>query len=591
MSNEQYLIFGVLAVAMAMFIWGRFRFDVVALATLAASTLLGLVPMDSAFVGFGHPAVVLVAVVLALTRAFIASGIIDRIARMLGQWVRGATRQTAALTALAAVLSMFMNNVGALALLMPVAIKAARDGGYPPSRILMPLAFGSILGGMVTLIGTPPNIIVATYRGGAEGSPFGMFDFTPVGAAVLLAGLAYIVLIGWRLLPKGRTGGDDTTTFEIADYVTELSVEAESPLIGKAIATAEREIEAGGFHIIGLFRGERPLIGARLERIHEGDVLLAAVDEPNVLGELEKDYKLTLVPEVAITAEQLRDEENALVEAVVAPGARVSGRTPRELALSRRFNVNLLALAREGQPMRRRLRDTTIRPGDVMLIQTDRSTLSDTLRFLGCLPLAERELKLTFGLNLVPIGVFAAAIAAGSMGLVSLPIALLTALLVIVLIGIITPRDAYEAIDWPVIMLLGAMIPVGTALSTTGATDIIAGAILSVAGALPVWAILAIIMVVTMTLSDVMNNAATAVVMAPISISIAGRLDVSADPFLMAVAVGASCAFLTPIGHQNNTLIMGPGGYKFGDYWRMGLPLEVLVVAVGVPVILLAWPL
>jgi len=591
MTSEQYLIFGVLVVAMAMFIWGRFRFDVVALATLAVSTLLGLVPMDSAFVGFGHPAVVLVAVVLALTRAFIASGIIDRIARMLGQWVEGPTRQTAALTALAAVLSMFMNNVGALALMMPVAIKAARDGGYPPSRILMPLAFGSILGGMVTLIGTPPNIIVATYRGGAEGSPFGMFDFTPVGAAVLLAGLAYIVFLGWRLLPTGRNGTDDATQFEIADYVTELKVEAESPLIGKAIATAEREIEAGGFHIIGLFRGERPLIGARLERIHEGDVLLAAVDEPNVLGELESAYNLTLVPEIAIKAEQLRDEEHALVEAVVAPGARVSGRTPRELALSRRFNVNLLALAREGQPLRRRLRDTTIRPGDVMLIQTDRVTLSDTLRFLGCLPLAERELKLKVGLNLVPIGVFALAIAAGAAGLVSLPIALLTALLVIVLTGIITPRDAYEAIDWPVIMLLGAMIPVGTALSTTGATDVIAGGILSVAGDLPVWVILAVIMVVTMTLSDIMNNAATAVVMAPISISIASRLDVSADPFLMAVAVGASCAFLTPIGHQNNTLIMGPGGYKFGDYWRMGLPLEVLVVAVGVPVILLAWPL
>ncbi|MEM8586524.1 MAG: SLC13 family permease [Pseudomonadota bacterium] len=588
MTADQGLLIAVLVAAMVLFVWGRWRFDLVAVGALTACALLGLVPMDEAFTGFGHPAVVLVAIVLAITRAFVYSGVIDRTATLLGRIGKGQITQMMALTGLAAVLSMFINNVGALALIMPVAIHAARSGGYPPGRLLMPVAFGSILGGMVTLIGTPPNIIVSTFRPEAEGGAFGMFDYAPVGLAVLGAGLVFILLIGWRLLPQRHRPTDDGELFEIGDYVTELRVLDDSPMIGLTLAQFENEVSPRP-QALGITRdGQVGVSRGRLDHIRAGDILLLGIN-PQDLPTTAKTAGLELVPDPEGLADRLRGDEQTLVEAVVAPGSRIIGRTAGGLMLRRRLGVNLIAIAREGTPIKRRLREVQFRAGDVLLVQTDADALSDTLRLMGCLPLAERDLRVSSQVNVLPIVIFAAGIAAAATGFVTAPVALLAALIAIVLAGQLPLREVYDAIDWPVIILLGAMIPVGEALSHTGATDLIADEVARLVGTLPLWVAIGAVMIVTMTLSDIMNNAATAVVMAPISIGLAEELAVDPDAFLMAVAVGASCAFLTPIGHQNNTLIMGPGGYRFGDYWRMGLPLEIVVVIVAVPMIMLVW--
>ncbi len=590
MEFEQGVVFAILAAAMVLFVWGRWRYDVVAVMALVACVVAGVVPMRDAFDGFGHPAVVVVAVVLAVTRAFVTSGIVQRIGEMVSQAIAGRYAQQAAVVGLAAVLSMFMNNVGALALMMPVAMQVARTNGDPPSRLLMPVAFGSILGGLVTLIGTPPNIIIAAYRVEVSGEPFGMFSYSPIGLPIVILGVGYLLFIGWRLLPRGRSGDDGTPLFQIDDYVAEFKVTEESPAVGRTVAGFERDLKSEA-HIFGLIReGKGAVTHGRRHKIRAGDYLLMELD-PDALPELTKEDKLELVVDPLGLRESLKDEDLIHIEAVLAPGGRLVGNSAAGFHLRRRFGIDLLAVAREGHPVRKRIRNVTLRAGDVLLLQGDSTAIQDNLSLIGCLPLAERGLRLSGARTFMPLVLFAAAIALAAAGLLSVPVALLCALLVMILGNLLTPRDVYDAIDWPVVVLLGAMIPVGGALAATGGTALIADKILSLARDIPPWAILTLVLVAAMTLSDVMNNAATAVVMAPIAAGIAERMEVSADPFLMAVAIGASCAFLTPIGHQNNTLIMGPGGYEFGDYWRVGLPLEILVIAVSIPMLLIVWPL
>jgi len=582
------VVFAILAAALALFAWGRWRYDVVAFSALMLGVVLGVVPVDGAFRGFGHPAVITVAAVLVISRALQNSGLIDRVGALLERVSTVPALQTVALCAVAAGVSGFMNNVGALALLMPVAMQSAEN----PARVLMPLSFASILGGLMTQIGTPPNIIVATYRDTAMGAPFGLFDFSPVGVPIMLAGLAYLAFAGWRLIPEGRRArASAEDMFEIREYVTEVRVGEDAEVVGKELHELEDELE-GEVTAVGLIRGERRILSrVRHEPLRAGDVVIVRAD-PSAMDKFVEASGLELVPEEDVSEKHLRSEDVALMEAVVPRGAYIEGRTASGVHLRRRFGLNLLALARQGKPVSERLSRVTVRAGDVLLLQGEVDALPDAVRAMGCLPLAARGLKLGRPRQLyLPLGVFAAAVGATAAGLAPVYIAFGVAVALLLLLDLIPAREAYEAIDWPVLVLLGSMIPLGSALETTGGTELIAGAIAGFDETLPAFVLVAAVMVVTMTLSDVMNNAATAVVMAPIAAGIAGELGVSADPFLMATAVGASCAFLTPIGHQNNVLVMGAGGYRFGDYWRMGLPLEILIVVAGVPLILLVWPL
>jgi di/tricarboxylate transporter len=588
MTPDQTAVFAILGIAMALFLWGRWRYDVVAFAALMAAVLLGVVDATDAFAGFGHPAVITVAAVLVISRSLSVSGLIDGIAAWLARAAKTQFSQLGILTGLAATLSAFMNNVGALALLMPLAIRSVEK----PSAVLMPLSFASILGGLVTLIGTPPNIIVASFRAQSGDAPFGLFDFAPVGLPVALIGLAFLLLIGWRLIPADRAGRRSAADlFEVGDYITETRLTEKSAFVGKFANELEDLFEDHSV-IVGIVRdGHRRLARIRTEILQAGDILLLRA-APTALEKKLADAGLELVASAELSEENLRSDEVGLVEAVVPPGARIEGRTVRALRLRRQHGVALVAMARAGESIGQRLAGVHLRAGDVLLLQGEADSLPDTIAALGLLPLAERGLSIgRSGRAWQPLAIFAAAVAAVAAGLASVHIAFGVAIVALIGFGRITPREAYDAIDWPVIVLLGAMIPLGGALQATGGTDLIAQSIVGLAADLPAWAVLTVLLVVTMTLSDLMNNAATAIVMAPIGIAIAGQLGVDADPFLMAVAIGASCAFLTPIGHQNNVLVMGPGGYRFGDYWRMGLPLEILIVAVAVPLILFFWPL
>jgi di/tricarboxylate transporter len=587
-TYDQAIIFSILGLSMLFFLLGKWRYDVVAFTAFLSAVVAGVIPSENAFNGFSHPAVVTVAAVLIISKTLQTSGVIDNIAIALFRKSYSQSIQRGVLSGLGATLSAFMNNIGALALLMPVALRISKK----PGALLMPLSFGSILGGLVTLIGTPPNIIIANYRTNVTGEPFRLFDFAPVGAPVALIGLIYIVLIGWRFIPKNRKGRKSAIDlFDVENYVTEVRVPDDSNFIGKYISELENYSEERSI-VVGLIRDKNRILN-NLSRValKANDRLLIRTD-PAVFDKLINKKDIELANENKLDDENLRSDEIGLIEVVIPPSSFIEGRSAQTLRLRQRYSVALIAMARQGQPVNERLGNVIFKAGDVLLLQGESELLTEITATLGCLPLAERGLS--FGRPKkawLPITLFASAILATAFNFVPIHISFSTVVVVLILLRTITPREAYESVDWSVIILLGSMIPLGNALQLTGGTELIAQGISGIASTMPTFVIITLLLVVTMTLSDLMNNAATAIVMAPIGSAIAQQLEVNVDPFLMAIAIGASCAFLTPIGHQNNVLVMGPGGYKFGDYWRMGLPLEILVVIVSVPLILLVWPL
>jgi di/tricarboxylate transporter len=566
MTIDQAIIMAIIVVAMALFISDRWRFDVIALGTLVAGVLAGVVPQDRAFSGFSDPAVITVVAVLIISRALAGSGVVDLIATRITSIAHGQVSQIVTLSVTGAALSAFMNNVGALALLMPVALANARRFKYPPAAVLMPLSFATLLGGLITLIGTPPNLIISAFRNRAVGERFGMFDFAPVGIAIAAAGIAYIALLGWRLIPRDRKGQSDEAMFEIRNYISELRVGDASPAIGQTVAELEGAIE-DNLTVVGIVRGERHIIpGVRWQTLAAGDILLVR-GETKALEQAVKDAKLELLTE-RLEALGLDQDELAFAEAVVTPESWIRGYSPSALHLRRRHEVTLIALAREGQPVRERLGSTRLAAGDVLLLQGEADRLPEVIKTLGCLPLASRRLTFEPRRVLVPVAIFATAIFLTSLDVLSSAVAFTAAALLMVIARSLAPREVYESVDWPVVVLLGAMIPVGGALESTGAAQLISSTMFELVGDVPPRAALGLVLVLTMALTPLLNNAATVVIMAPIVIGVAGQLGLGADPFLMAVAIGASCDFLTPIGHQNNTLILGPGGYRFRDFWR-----------------------
>ena len=617
MTLDQGIIAAILVAAMGMFVWGRWRHDMVALGALLLAVAAGIVPADTAFAGFGHPAVITVACVLVLSRGLQTSGAVDALAQRVLPKDAGVVVSVGALTLLATALSAFMNNVGALALLMPLAIQLARRKEIAPGQVLMPLAFGSILGGMTTLIGTPPNLVVSAFRAqnggqdGVAGAPFAMFDFAPVGVGVALAGVAFIVFASRFLVPvRGEAG---LGGFDTAAYLTEANVPDGAKAIGMTLAEVEKALDAAEVQVLGLLRHEVRLRAPNPRtKIREGDIIQIEADPEGLSSALAE---LGLALEEAVDLEEAEGEEQpkaqgtdkhgkeakgdekkrgdtALVELVVLPGARISGRSPSDIMLRSRFGVNLLALSRQGRRSTARLRDTALMPGDVILMQGDGDAIAAFASDYGCAPLAERSLRLPDRRRmLLAAGLMLGAVGLAASGLAPAAVAFAAGMLAAMATNVVPPRAVYTAIDWPVIVLLGALMPVADAVASTGLAEVVARALLEWVARGNATLALGIVLVVTMTLSDVVNNAATAAVMCPIAVGTAQALGVSVDPFLMAVAIGASCAFLTPIGHQNNTLILGPGGFRFGDYWPLGLPLEVIVVAVAMPLLLFFWPL
>jgi di/tricarboxylate transporter len=592
-SSDQILLFSLLGLLFALLIWGRWRYDLIAFSALLIAVTLGLVPVDGAFDGFGHPATVVIALVLIISRGLSNSGVVEFIAEKAIDAGRAVSAHIGIMSVIAGALSAVMNNVAALALLMPVDIQAATKAKRSPAISLMPLSFASILGGLITLIGTPPNIIIATFRGKTMGEPFSMFDFAPVGAACAVAGILFVALIGWRLIPAARTEHDTAKElFELKDYIAKLKVANDADFVGNTVAEWVKTLSKDEVQVLGLMRGGQRLPGrARRAVIRSGDILIVEAS-PEALE------KITGV----LAAEQSDNGDSGSVfensdlkmrEVVVPPGVRIDGSRSNTLEDTlHHHGVSLLGISRRGQRSHTHSENSRIRGGDILLLVGAIDSLDELTQRFSLLPLAERGLEVIQRRKAgLAVGIFVAAIALASVGTVGLPIALGGVAALFAIFNIVPIRDMYSKIEWSVIVLLGSLIPIGSALESSGATGVIVDGLLQVASGQGPVVLLVLLMVVTMTLSDVLNNTATAVIAAPIAFDLATRLGVNPDPYLMAVAVAASCAFLTPIGHKNNTLILGPGGYKFGDYWRMGLPLEVIVIVVAVPMILLVWPL
>jgi len=592
MSTPQILISGILLLTLLAFVWGRWRYDLVAMFALMSTVVAGLVEPNVAFAGFGHPAVITVAAVLIISSALRNAGVVDFVASRISHLTETPILHIAALTAVVTVASAFMNNVGALALLLPIAMSTAQDRKRSPGLLLMPLAFGSLLGGMMTLIGTPPNIIVASIRAQESGESFGMFDFAPVGLPIALVGFAFITLVGWRLIPRERLEfREDATALSAGVYLTEAKVPEESDLVGNTLGDIDG-LDEGSIEVIGVAGKRRFARAIRSSyEISVDDVLIVRANPDDFKAFIDK-HKLELLSTASATFVQPSADDEIMAEGIVQNDSPLIGRGVEFIRRETGRTVALVGVARHGRSVSERLRQQVFRAGDVLLLHGDSTQIDHQFGDLGLWPLLRRPINLNRTRKIaLASGIFALAIGLGIVGLVSLPVAFVLAVGAYVLTGILTTREIYDDIDWPVIVLLAAMIPVGNALTTTGTTQLVADNLIRVTEGLSIPVILTLLLVVTMLLSDVINNAATALVMAPLGIAMANALGVNSDPFLMAVAVGASCAFLTPIGHQCNTLVMGPGGYKFGDYWRMGLPLEIIITIISVPTILWMWPL
>ncbi|TXT54384.1 MAG: TrkA-C domain protein [Candidatus Thorarchaeota archaeon] len=589
-SMELTLVLIILFVTLILFTIGRLRYDVVALMALLAVVIVGAVPFDQAFLGFGHPAVITVAAVLIISRGMINSGFIDSIARLTSRVGERPLIQVMALTGLATVLSTFMNNIGALAILMPVAIRMANKSDISPSIVLMPLAFGSMMGGLITLIGTPPNIIIALFRGQDGGQAFMMFDYAPVGIGVAFAGFLFLSLVGWKILPH-RIGDSGESIALMKEFVTELSVPEDSKFVGKRIRDLE-EVAKEDVAIIALVRnGNRIRVPSTRRKLRAGDGLIVR-GHSDELKMLVDAAELELVGKAVDRDRYLESDEATTLEAVISSGSLMEGQNAKSLKLHANYGANLLAIARQGRRLSAQLGSIRFKIGDVLLLQIPTDKLDETLITLGCLPLVERDIRLGKPRQVfLSVGIFGIAITLTILNILPVQISFVLAALGMILTGVITPNDAYKSINWPVVILIGAMIPVGEALENTGGTQLIANMLLELGGSIdPIFA-LVIILLVSLLLSAILNNAAVAILMAPIAIDVALALGVSIDPFLMALAIGASSDFLTPFGNHSCTLVMGPGGYKFSDYLRVGIPLSLIVIAVSIPLILIFWPL
>ena len=592
MTLNQIILFSLFGLVFVMLIWGRFRYDIVAFSALLVAVVLGVIPSSEAFAGFGHPATLVVALVLVVSAGLVRSGAVFLITRTLINASRSLGGHIALMGFVGGVLSAFMNNVAALALLMPVDIQTAHKAKRAVGLSLMPLSFATILGGMVTLIGTPPNIIIAAIREQELGEPFKMFDFAPVGGVAALAGLLFVSLVGWRLIPQRDAKTKSEGFGDIGQFIAELTVPEGSKYIDQRLQSLYGTAEKNDVAILGLLRDGKKRYGtAATTELKAGDALILEAT-PEALDEFRTAVQLDFSDTARHDILTTDSDGLTMLECVVSDTARVNGRSAQAVGLAWRQRSVLMGISRQGKRITKQLRKTILRPGDILLILVPQETADDVISWLGCLPLADRGLQVTADHKVwLAIGLFAVAVFAASVGLVYLPIALGFVVIAYVLTGIIPLHQLYSHIEWPVVVLLGSMIPLGAALQSSGGTELIATTLVDLTQGMAPWTILTILMVATMTLSDVLNNTATTIVAAPISIQMAQSLGVNPDPFLMAVAISASAAFLTPIGHKNNTLILGPGGYSFGDYWRLGLPLEILIVAVSIPAILVFWPL
>ncbi|MBL9036092.1 MAG: SLC13 family permease [Rhodospirillaceae bacterium] len=590
MTIDQGLAFAVIAATMVLFVWGRPRYDIVACLALLAAIAVGLVKPEDAFSGFSDDIVIIVGSALVVSGAIAQTGITELALQRVSRHLNSVPAQMFVLVATVTILSAFVKNVGALAIMIPVAFQMAKRAGASPSCYLMPMSFGALLGGLMTQIGTSPNIIVSRLRGEIVGTPFSMFDFAPVGAVLALLGLLFL-MVGYRFLPvRTRTTASLDAALEAKKYVTEAEVTESAAVLGKTVADLQ-DLAHGEAKVIAVLKPDDtrvvPLPDVVLE---EGDTVILEGD-PQALEQAVSLGKLTLESGHRVPEARAPQAEVGSIEAVIGANSPLIGVSAQVSGLFERFGVNLLAVSRSGQKLTDRLGTISLEFGDVIVLQGNLGELPERLKALDCLPLAERTLQLGKARRAVlPVLILVVAMVMSAFKVLPVQVVFFGAAVLMVLSRAITLRQIYQLVEWPIIIMLAALIPVSESLSATGATDLIAGWLSQAASGLPAYGALALILATAMLVTPFLNNAATVLVMAPIAVGFAGALGYKPDAFLMAVAIGAGCDFLTPIGHQCNTLVLGPGGYRFADYPRLGAPLSLLVILVAVPMLLLVWP-
>ncbi len=593
---NQIIVFIVIFAMLVFFIDGRTRYEFVSLFALLVLTVLGIIDFESAFSGFSHPAVITVASVLVISASLIKSGIVERLVVLLNNKTQNLSFKILALMIVTGILSAFMNNVGALALILPIAMRMAKDDDIHPSQLLMPVAFSSLMGGMITIIGTPPNLIVSNYRLQVSGIPFSFFEFAPIGLTILILGILFTVFLGVFLIPKRKTNMDDGI-FNIGEYLSEVKIEKNSKLIDQQVLDFKK-IYKIDVEVLSILRDDRNIIIPKPHALlKEGDVLIIKTDSL-LLNELISRTGLSLKGaslDFLKSTPYLSSQDFELIEVVLRDDSLLIGKTALEINLRNRFNVNLIAVSRQGSVSIERLKSFKFKSGDILLLQAPKSKLQDIYNTLSCLPLAERKVQIKTNKSktkeFLPLSFFLIAILLTTLGILPVQVAFSSVAVLLVLTKLITAREFYDSIEWPTIILLGSLLPLGLALQNSGASDTLASLLVNLSIYVSPVTMLVIIMVITIFFTNLISSTATAVLMGPVAISLALTMGVNTDPFLIAIAIGATTAFITPIAHQSNMLVMGPGGYKFSDYWKLGLPLSIISIIVSVPIIIKLWPL
>ena len=592
MQIHQIEILAIVAAMLCLFVWDRLRYDVISGLALVAAVATGCIPAGDAFSGFSNPVVVVIAAILVVSRAIQHSGVFETALRKLLRRAKGTDGEVGILVFAVAAVSALMKNVGALALFLPIALQTAARSKKNTSIYLMPLSFASLIGGTITLIGTSPNLLISAVRVSLGGKPFSMFAFAPVGLPLMLASVLFLTF-AWRLIPRDRSGQrSGEQLFDIEHYTTELKIPPTSPLVGRRVRELE-SVSEGELIVVAILREN-----GRKRYVPSPDWVLMADDLLTVrAGAAEAKHAadahgLEFSGVETLPEPDKKSDDMETMEAVAMPGSVLIGKTARAMRLRRNFGVSLLAVSRAGRAVSARMNEHVFGPGDVIVLQGWGKDLPDVASRLGCLPLADRGLSIgRRGARWIPLAILVVAIAVVVFRIAPVGIAFFAAAIAMILFKQVNAKDAYDSVEWPIIVMLGALIPIGEAVRNTGAANLIAGLLERGLGHSPDFVALGVVIAAAMLLAPLMHHAAAVLVMGPIAAVIAKHLGLQADPFLMAVALGAACDFLTPIGHQNNTLIMAPGGYRFGDYWRLGLPLSLLVVFGGTPLIMWFWPL
>ena len=586
--NEQYIISILFIILIFLFIWGKFRYDAVALIVLALFVILGFIEPQQAFVGLGHPAVITVALVLLISKGLEKSGFISFIGNFFQRIIKSEIQFIVILCFAAAFLSSFMNNIGAMAMLLPITLAICQNMNWNPSKFLMPLAFASILGGMNTKIGTPPNIIISEIRGDYLNSDFNFFDFSYIGLPVSIMGVLFVVFIGWKFIPLRSINSKNNPLIKLDNYLVEMIIDQKSPLIDKRAYEFRQmlDVDTSLMGFINKNNIKDEIHGN--QKLMQGQILILKINT-EYIAEIQERFGLTINTDSNIS------EENNLggIEAIIIPKSRLIGRRYNYFKRLIGGDLSLLGLWRKGLKFRFRLSNEIFQSGDVLLLANrgDKSKIGERVELAGLMPLWQREFDIfkDNSKSFLALCIFALSLLVIIFDFLPIIVSFLLCVLAFASIKLLNGDSIYRHIDWPVVVLLATMIPIGNTLTEYGISSYVASSLASLSQYLGLVWILVILMIITMFLSDIINNAATAVIMAPIAANIALEMGVSIDAFLMTVTIGASCAFLSPIGHQCNTLVMGPGNYKFGDYWKLGLPLEIIIVCVSIPVILIFW--